>query len=190
MFEEKEDFFEDTPVERPKRVRPPKEPRYKADDPRYYDREEGRWDHLKPSPYRRSPLLWLVGGAIVCIVLIWWLLSYLFSPYVKDAVEFGYVENVQKEGKVFDTFEGVIIPYKTIKDKDRKYEGDFIFSTTDDHLAAMLRRQQASGQPVMVHYKVYHTAMPWRGKSKITITAVDSIDPRTILPPDRRPAHP
>lgn len=190
MFEEKEDFFEDTPVERPKREKPPKPERYKPDDPRYYDREEGPWDHLKPSPNRRKPLLWMAIAGVGAIVLIWWLLSYLFSPYVKDAVQYGYVENVQKEGRVFDTFEGVILPYKSLKDTVRPYEGDFVFSTSDDHIAAMLRKQQASGNPVMVHYKVYSSKLPWRGNSNVIITKVDSVDPAVILPPDRRPAHP
>lgn len=190
MLEEKEDFFEDTPEEKPKKVKAPKPPKYKPDDPRYYDSEDGKWDHLKPSPYRRAPLLWLTGAALVVIVFLWWLFSFLFSPHVKDAVEFGYVENVQKEGKVFDTYEGVLIPYKSIKDSLRAYDGDFVFSTRDEHVAAELRRRQQTGSPVMVHYKVYRSRLPWRGNSKVIITAVDSVDPATILPPDRRPEHP
>ena len=188
-FEEKEDYFESTPDEQPKREKPPKAPKYKPDDPRYYDREDGKWDHLKPSPYRKSPLLWMVGGAIVVIVLLWWLMSYLFSPHVKDAVQYGYVDNVQKEGRLFETYEGVLIPYKSIKDTVKPYEGDFVFST-NEHLAAKLRRQQATGTPVQVHYKVYSSRLPWRGKSNVIITAVDSVDPRIILPPGRRPERP
>ena len=190
MFEEKEDYFEATPEERPRKIKLPKEPRYKSDDPRYYDREEGRWDHLKPSPYRRNRLFWLLGIALVVILLIWWLLSYLFSPYVKDAVQFGYVENVQKEGRWFNTYEGVIIPYKSIKDTVTPYDGDFVFSTKNEHLAAELRRRQATGVPVKVHYKVYSSHLPWRGNSTVIITSVEPIDARNLLPPDRRPAHP
>ena len=41
--------------------------------------------------------------------------------------------------------------------------------------------------PVRVQYKKYRTAMPWRGESKIVITAVDSVDPSKILPPEYNP---
>lgn len=190
MLEEKEDYFESRPEDQPKREKAPKEPKYKPDDPRYYYREEGKWDHLKPSPYRRASLWWAVGGGIVAIVLLWWLFSYLFSPYVKDAVQYGYVDDIHREGRVFDTYEGVLLPYKSIKDTVRPYEGDFVFSTKDEHLATEIRRYQFSGNPVMVHYKVYGSKLPWRGKSRVIVTGVDSVDPRIILPPDRRPERP
>lgn len=190
MIEEKEDFFEDTPEEKPKKVKPPKQPKYKPDDPRYYEKEESKWEHLKPSPYHRTPLIWITGGIVVLLIILVSLYSYLFSPQVQDAVEYGYVENVQREGKVFETYEGVIIPYKLIKDTLRAYEGDFVFSTRDEHIAAELRRHQASGNPVMVKYKVYRSRLPWRGNSKIIVTGVDTVNASVILPPDRRPEHP
>lgn len=190
MIEEKDDFFEDTPEEKPKKEKAPKAPKYKSDDPRYYDKEEGRWDHLKPSPGSRAPLLWIAGISIVVIFLLVNLYTFFFSPEIDDAVEFGYVENIQKEGNLFSTYEGVILPYKQIKDTLRAYDGDFVFSTKNVEVAAELRRYQGAGKPVRVSYKKYRTRMPWRGKSSILVTGVDSVDARVILPPDRRPEHP
>lgn len=187
MLEEKEDFFEQTPDDTPKPPKAPKPPRLRPDDPLYYEQEESRWEHLKPSPYQRGPILWIVGAVVVTFCIIMGLYIYFFTPQVKNAVQYGYVENVQKEGKIFDTFEGVILPYKSMMDTIRPYDGDFVFSTPDDHLAAELRKQQQSGRPVRVEYKVYRLSLPWRGNSEVVVTAVDSIDPSIILPPDRRP---
>lgn len=190
MIEEKEDFFEDAPEEKPKKVKAPKPPKYKQDDPRYYDSDEGKWDHLVPSPYRRTPLLWIIGLGVVAVLLLVWLYSAVFSTEVQDAVEYGYVEDVRKEGKLFTTLEGVLIPYKNIKDSVRPYEGDFHFSTTIDSVGAYARALQQSGQPVALHYKVYRTRLPWHGKTKVFVTAVDTVNPLNLLPPDRRPEHP
>lgn len=189
MLEEKEDFFEQTPEEKPKKEKAPKEPKIYPDDPLYYEREEGRWEHLTPAPYNRGKqFIWLAAAvAVVCAILIGFYI-YLFTPKVSEAVQYGYVENVQKEGAFFHTYEGVILPYKSLMDTVRPYEGDFNFSTRDVHIAAELKRRQGRGVPVKVEYKVYRQSLPWRGNTKVVVTAVDSVDPRTILPPDRQPA--
>lgn len=190
MIEEKEDFFEQTPEEKPKKVKPPKQPKIRRDDPRFYDREEDRWEHITPSPYRRGPLIWVAGAVVALFVVLAWLYTYLFSPQVSDAVEYGYVDHIQREGKMFPTYEGVILPYKMIKDTTRSYTGDFIFSTKDEHVAAELRRNQSSGQPVKVEYKVYSHRFPWRGNSATIVTAVQTVSPDSILPKEYRPARP
>lgn len=187
MIEEKEDFFEKSPEEIVPEVKPPKKPKYNRDDPRFYDEDEGPWDHLMPSPYRRGPLLWIVGLVVVAMCLLVGMYIYFFTPRVQEAVQYGYVDNVQKEGTLFHTFEGVILPYKSLMDTVRPYEGDMVFSAKNMEVATDLLRQQKSGNPVRVEYKVYRFAFPWRGKSKTIVTRVDSVDPRTILPPDRQP---
>lgn len=186
MIEEKEDFFEKSPEDIPKREKPPKKPRYPSDDPRYYE-EESRWEHLKPVPYRRGPILWIIGAAVATICVIVGLYVYIFTPRVQQAVQYGYVDNVRKEGTVFHTFEGVLLPYKSLMDTVRPYEGDFVFTAKDDTVAAALLRRQRTGTPVRVEYKEYRFAFPWRGNSRVIVTGVDSVDPRVILPPDRRP---
>lgn len=187
MIEDPEDYFEKSPEDVPKKEKPPKKPRYRDDDPRYYEEEESRWEHLKPAPYRRGPILWIVLAAVVAIGFILGIYIYLFSPKVQSAVQYGYVENVQKEGTLFQTFEGVILPYKSLMDTVRPYEGDFDFSAATEGVATSLLRQQGNGRPVRVEYKVYRVALPWRGNSKVVVTRVDSVDPKVILPPDRQP---
>lgn len=189
MIEEKEDYFEKSPEDIPKKPKPPKKPRYSDDDPRYYEEEESRWEHLKPSPYRRGPVLWIIAAVVVVMCLLVGMYFYFFSPRVQEAVQYGYVENVQKEGTFFQTFEGVLLPYKSLMDTVRPYEGDFVFSVENQDVATALLRQQGKGRPVRVGYKVYRFVFPWRGTSPVIVTSVDSVDPRTILPPDRRPEY-
>lgn len=191
MIEDKEDFFEETPEDKPEKVKEPKAPRLRPDDPEYYEREEDRWEHLKPSPYSRGPILWAIAAAIVGMTLIIGLFIYFFTPEVDEAVQYGYVENVQREGKLFKTYEGVILPYRTLMDTVRPYEGDFVFSAASDSIAGALVRQQGVGNPVKVGYKVYRVSLPWRGKSKVVVVSVDSVpDPYILLPHDRRPSNP
>lgn len=189
MIEDKEDFFEKTPEEKPKKVKVPKAPRLKPDDPRYYDREDGRWDHLKPSPYRRGPIFWIIGLMIVIAIALVATYRYFFVPVVDEATEFGYVENIQKEGSFFPSFEGVLLPYKSLMDTLRPYAGDFAFSTSDEHLAAELKRRQGLGVPVKIEFKIFRHRLPWRGQTRVIVTKVDSVNPEIILPPDRHPEH-
>lgn len=187
MIDEQEDYFEKAPEEIPKKEKPPKKPVYKSDDPRYYEEEESRWEHLKPAPGRRSPLLWLTAAVVIVLCILIGLYIYIFTPKVSQAEQYGYIDEVQKEGTIFPTFEGVMLPYKSLMDTVRPYEGDFIFSTNDEVLATEILRRRHAGNPVRLNYKVYRFALPWRGKSKIVVTGVDSVDPATILPPDRQP---
>ena len=191
MIEDKEDYFEQVPDDdQPKKEKAPRQPVYKPDDPRYYDREESRWEHLKPSPYNRTPFLWISLLVVVALCILIGLYVYLFTPRVEEATAFGYVENVQKEGKFFKSFEGVILPYKSLKDTVRVYEGDFVFSALNDSIAAQLKYQQRTGKPVRVDYEVYRVRLLWRGNSNVIVTGVETVDPRTILPPDRQPPRP
>ena len=187
MIEDKEDFFEQAPEDQPKKEKPPKKPRYRPDDPRYYDGEEGHWEHITPSPYRRGPILWITAAVVIVLCILIGTYIYIFTPEVDQAHEYGYVENVQREGKLIKTYEGVILPYKQVMDEKRGYEGDFIFSAKNDSIAGKLKRMQGVGKPVKVEYEIYRVKMPWRGNSKIIVTSVDSVDPKHILPPQRQP---
>ncbi len=182
--DDKNDYFdnEDLPEEP---VKEPKKPVYTPDNPAYWDEEESEWEHLKPS---RKYAVWIWCGTALLVVALgigcWFR---YFSPYVQDAVQFGYVENIERRGTVFQTYEGVLIPYKELMDTTRIYSRDFIFSAANDTLAARLKRAQLGAVPVKVEYKKYHATVPWRGAAKIIVTAVDSVDPKKILPPEFAP---
>lgn len=181
MFDnqEKNDYFdgpdiEETPPE-------PKKPAYKPDDPAYWDGDESEWEHLTPrNPLR--PWLWGILAFTVAIGLfsawLWW-----FSPYEDEATQYGYVEQVEKRGTLFKTFEGVMLPYRELMDTSRTYTRDFVFSVEGRDNYRALRRALRETRPVRVEYKVYHAPLPWRGDSRTVVTRVDSVDPSRILPP-------
>ena len=148
---EDNDFFESDEEIPEVRVKRPKKPSYRPDDPNYWDQEESEWEHLKPRP-RLAMWLW-IGGVVVLIALIIGCWFRYFSPYVDDAIQFGYVENIERRGTVFKTFEGVLIPYKELMDTTRIYSRDFIFTAVDEKVATRLKRAQISAEPVRVGYR-------------------------------------
>ncbi|MCM1006135.1 MAG: hypothetical protein NC402_07550 [Prevotella sp.] len=162
----------------------PKKIKYSKDDPRYWDQDEGEWDHLIPSTRQRKILVW-GGAALVVIILGWILATWIIGPYVQDAVQYGYVDHIEQRGNVFKTYEGNLIPYKSIHDTTRTYTGDFVFSTSE-RLGKTLRSFQNSGRPLRVEYRTYRYAMPWRGDSKTVVIRVDTVSPDSILPPRHR----
>jgi hypothetical protein len=185
--DEKNDFFENSEV--PEKKVEPKKPVYTPDDPRYWEEPEDEFEHLRPTG-RTNWKLWLwVAGVAILAGLLWAGYLRVFSPYMEQAAQYGYVEQIEKRGDIIQTYEGVLLPYKNLMDSTRVYEGDFIFSTNDPAVAARLKEMQFANLPVRVIYSVYHTAMPWRGDRKIIITRVDSVNERDILPPDRQPEY-
>lgn len=179
---EENDYFNTTdpaPV-----VKKPKPAKIRPDDPRYWE-GDGRWDHLKPCRKTRF-YLWLVGAAVVAgaVVALW--LRY-FSPYITEATQYGYIENIEKRGMLFKTYEGTLIPYKELMDTTRIYSRDFVFTADNVKIATELKRAELAHRPVRVEYKRYFGTLPWRGASQIIVTAVDSVNPRDILPPEFRP---
>lgn len=188
-FEEdkNDDFFENTPEPAPEKPKAPKPPVYTPDDPRYWEQPEDEFEHLKPDNRRTWKLVMWVAAAGIAIGVIWGLYLRYFSPYITGATQYGYVESIDDRGTIFKTFEGVLLPYKSLMDTVRPYEGDFHFSTKETPLAVKLKQLQFANRPVRVEYKVYHTRLPWRGETRVIVTRVDSVSESRILPPDRQP---
>lgn len=94
-------------------------------------------------------------GAIICYFRY-------FSPIVDSAVLDGSVENVQRRGMLFKTFEAEIV--------DR---GKIVpVSIVDESVFLKLQSHQSSGQIVRVNYCKYTATLPWRGESEIVVTDV------------------
>lgn len=184
--DDKNDYFDSEELpEEP--VKEPKKPVYSPDDPAYWEEDESEWEHLKPKS-KVKHWIWFSAAVLLTALAVGCWLRY-FKPYVRDACQFGYVEHIERRGTVFETFEGVLIPYKELMDTTRIYSRDFIFTASDDKVAARLKRAQINAMPVRVEYEKYHATLPWRGASKIVVTAVDSVDPHKILPPEFAPKH-
>ncbi|MCH5222812.1 MAG: hypothetical protein J1E82_02115 [Muribaculaceae bacterium] len=181
---DKGDLFDEESNARPK-PKEEKKPKYKEDDPAYWEEEESDWEHLKPAS--RAPFwLWVIAALVVIGLIIGCWIRY-FSPYVEDATQYGYVENIEKRGSIFKTYEGTLIPYRELMDTTRIYSRDFIFSVEDNKTAATLKEALYNAKPVRVGYKKYHATLPWRGANKIVVTSADTVSPDKILPPEFAP---
>lgn len=180
---EDNDFFDGPDI--PEKAPEPPRPVYKPEDPDYWEEEESEWEHLTPRPRRRWRLwLWLTAFAAVAAFAAFCWMRY-FNPYVEEAVQYGYVESLEKRGTLFKTYEGVLLPYKELADTTRTYRGDFGFTAADRDVYRTLRRAALTCRPVRVEYRVYHATPPWRGDSRTVVTAADTlVDVTRILPPE------
>lgn len=195
--DDKDDFFDGPDLQDvPK---PEKLPRLKPEDPDYWEQEESEFEHLVPK--RRSKLWLWASLAIVAIGVVLFVWLRWFSPYVSEAMQYGYVESIEKRGTIFKTYEGTLIPYKEKLEMDKEQSagvtsvdsiaaqdstqlrGSFVFSVNDSKVATQLRRLQYANLPVRVEYRRYHGTLPWRGDSKIVIIKADTADASKILPP-------
>lgn len=176
---EKDDFF-NTPVDTPK-PKVKKEPPLKPDNPDYYEIDD-EWEHIRPTSDSWKIWAWVAAFGIFVGILIAIYIRYV-TPYSEGEIQYGYVEKIARRGNVFKTFEGVMLPYRSLADTITPYEGDIVFSARDAHVAARLLRLQKANLPARVEMSVYHATLPWRGESRIVITAADTADVTKIFPP-------
>lgn len=183
-YDEDKDVFDN---EKPEEEKVPEEekPHYKPEDPEYWEQEESEWDHLKRRSRIPMWVWWLLAFAVVGLVVGCWIRY--FSPYVEDATQYGYVENIENRGMIFKTYEGTLIPYKELLDTTRIYNRDFVFSVPDKKVAATIKQAMYDAKPIRVGYKKYYATVPWRGASKIIVTDADTVNPSKILPPEFAP---
>lgn len=175
----KPDYFDGDDIEETRKER---ERRYRDDDPRYWEEEDGKgeWDHLRPL-FRLKVWLFIGAAAVIaCLLLVVYI--HWFRPYATGGVQYGYVEKIEEQGSVFKTFEGVMLPYRSLRDTVRPYQGDFVFSAANDKVAAELHRASTAFRPVRVEYVRYSAPLPWRGDSRIVVTAVADINPAQLAP--------
>lgn len=178
--DEKEDYFENTPAPKPK---VPKEPPIPPSDPRYWKREEDEWGHLRVNTSMRTRIIVLSVAAVILIACIWIGCVWVFGKSTEQSVIYGYVDNVEVRGSTFKTYEAVVIPYKEIHDTTRVYKEDFTLSLPDAQ-GRILQSYRDSGKPVKITYSTYRSAMPWRGENVRVAEKIDTVDVRTILPPE------
>lgn len=186
IFDNKEDdtpdYFDGPDIQQT--PKPVKKPKLTPDDPKYWEENESKWEHLR-LPDKTKWML-MSGACLIVVVLLLIIYNCYFNPQVEEAVEYGYVEKIEVRGSLFKTYEGVLINYKEITDTTREYTRDFIFSATSE-AGKKLQQMQRRCRPVRVEYEIYKTVVPWRGENKIVVTKVDTVSPDSILPPEYRP---
>lgn len=121
---------------------------------------------------RRRPSGWYwvvmtIGVMLGCVAYLRY-----GTPYVTDATDEVYILSIQREGLLFKTFEGEMVSRTTLEGEGRVYSRGSSFSVEDDTVGERLQAAKLSGKPVIVTYKRYYGALPWRGNSTTFITAV------------------
>ena len=106
---EKNDYFESDETQ-PEKKKEPKKPTLKPEDPKYWEESDDEFEHLYIHRKTRFKIYLFGGLAIFLIWLISFIYIRMFQPYVTEATQYGYVETLYKEGDVFKTFEGVLLP--------------------------------------------------------------------------------
>lgn len=116
-----------------------------------------------PGPRRkgRKVIAWIIAVLVtVCGCLIY--IRY-FNPYVTDAQVSGYVKNVERTGIIFKTYEGELIPDRTIGETSWGDVKPFRFSIPNQEMAKALQNIQNTRKRVKLTYSKYYGVVPWRG---------------------------
>lgn len=126
--------------------------------------------------YNRLRLTLYSIVALIVISLITWLWLRYFSPYTTEAVESGRIMEMKCQGRLFKTYEGILLSEKYVDYPDKWLEYDFPFSVESDSIARQIMRLKGSGKRVNLIYQEYQGTVFWRGNSHRIITAVEVID--------------
>ena len=116
--------------------------------------------------------LLLAGGIVVLgLLLFWTIYSHYFRP---DTIgtEYGWVMRLTDEGTLLRTYEGELLSECFVADTV-VLDGVFRFTVADDSLFAALKRVEASGKRIGLHYSSYSGVLPWRGASHAIVDSID-----------------
>ncbi len=181
--EDENDYFDSD--DEPAPIKKPKTPKLDPEDPDYWIEEEASpLEDIIHKP--RKTWKWWLGGAIAFLIMLIFSWVWFLRPYSDNAIQYGYIINMERRGSLIKTFEGTLIPYKELGDPEPLHFKKVSFSVESDSLAAVMKRMMMGCVPVRVEYEMYHTPLPWKGEENVIIVKADSTDPRKILPPEYR----
>jgi|SRR6516162_6594948 hypothetical protein len=111
-----------------------------------------------------------IAGIVIVVGLIIFIYYHYFWVF-GEGVKAGQLNNFEKKGYVFKTYEGKLIQTGLKGGSAGTIQSnEFRFSVENEDVANKLMSN--SGKDFELHYKEYQGALPWRGA---TIYVVDSI---------------
>lgn len=182
--EDGNDYYDNETEPEPEPEPKPKTVKLDPEDPDYWIEDEPDYAHIIPKP--RKAWKWWVAAIFVLLIAIVALWAWFFRPYVDNAVRYGYIKSMVREGTFVKTFEGVLIPYKEVGDTAQLQLQEVRFSVAGDSLAAHMKGMMLECVPVKLEYEIYHTPILWKGNENLIITKADTADETKILPPEFR----
>ncbi len=160
-----DDYFEEGSVPKPKNTN--------VETPEQRQERELRESTIDRR-YDRRKMLLVALAAVFAILMLWWLGNRYFGVYT-SSTERGCVMQMKAEGKVFMTYEGVMMSERAYLDTVL-YREDFAFSVRDSTLAKELGQLAGTGRKVLLKYDVYRGNVPWRGESDTIVTDVQVLE--------------
>ena len=110
----------------------------------------------------------------VVVLVVGVIIGTRYFYVVGEGMKAGTLNYVVKKGYVFKTYEGeMILDGFQSRGPNTMQSNEFLFSITDTALAMKL--MVSAGNHVLVRYKEYNGAVPWRGYSKFVVDSLVSI---------------
>ena len=115
----------------------------------------------EPAEPRRHPkrtLFWVITVVVLVLAAIGYV-RYL-RPYVDDAAMTVRIDNVERRGFIFKTYEAEVT--------DCQNGLRMVVSVPDEKLALKMQRVQGTDSLYRLHFSRYKRALPWKGESRMT----------------------
>jgi len=115
-------------------------------------------------------------GIFVAVVVVGLIVFLGFRYFFEfgEGVKAGELNYVVKKGFIFKTYEGKMIQNGLrSKTPNTVQSYEFVFSVSNEAVAQKLMLN--SGRIVLLHYKEYLGALPWRGYSEFVVDSIVSI---------------
>jgi hypothetical protein len=119
---------------------------------------------------------------VAVLVAIFFYIKFYFV--FTEGVKTGHLNYIIKKGYIFKTYEGKMIQsgFKTVQ-SGYIQSNEFEFSIQNQRLADSLMRMDENKE-IILYYKEYLGAIPWRGYSKYIVDSIVSV--RDIIPQGRQ----
>lgn len=117
---------------------------------------------------------WIILSVVIIglSLFVFFRFYYVFGEGVKS----GELNYLVKKGNVFKTYEGKLIQSGLRPGTSGSVQSyEFEFSVEDENIAETLMKN--SGKVLDLHYKEYHSTLPWRGFSKYIVDSIYSMKP-------------
>ena len=127
-------------------------------------------DFITPDSRKRRKLYLKIGFVLLVLLVVFFVLrAMFFVPVVSEGAVRGYVVSFEKTGVVFDSYEGELVV-------DTPSDTALVrFSTTVQETGKAIFRMMQTDSVLVLKYKKYKKALPWRGNSPMVVTDVKSV---------------
>ena len=112
--------------------------------------------------------------SVIAVLALAGFIFFKFCFVYSEGVNEGDINYFQKEGFVFETYEGKMIQtgLKSSKNQGAIQSNEFKFSVVDERVARKI--EDGSNTGVKLHWKRYLGTLPWRGNSQFIVDSIYS----------------